>query len=111
MSDDGFRGSEKYSEKNEEIDCPYCKKVKIGVTYIPGYKSWTKSSIAAGSKLTAYYHDPKYKVESKCPSCGKSAKEIKEALENGGKPPKTLEERLKRLQACGLPMKFGSSKS
>ncbi len=102
--------NETYTEKQEEVDCPYCKNAKIAVTFIPGYRTWSKSSIASGSKLTPFYHDEKYKVEMKCPSCGKSAKEIKEAMENGGKPPKTHEERIKRLQECGLPLKFGSKK-
>ena len=109
MEEFGDRTSEKYTEKIEDVDCPFCGKAKIRATFIPGYMSWNTSRIAAGAKRTRYFHDPKITVRGKCPECGKSSEEIKEALESGGKI-KTHEERLKRLQESGLPTKIVAKK-
>ena len=94
--------TEKYREYTEEVVCPFCKQGKVAVTYVAGYVSWGISRISAGAKRTRYYHDPKVRVGSKCPSCGKPAGEIKEVLDHGGKVI-TPEERLRRLKESGLP--------
>ena len=101
MTEFGDRSSEKYSESIEEVECPFCKKGKVKVSFIAGYVSWNTSSISAGSKQTKYYHDPKIKVHGKCPNCRKSAKDIKEALEHGKQIPH--KEKLKRAKESGLP--------
>jgi len=98
--------SERYRETEEKDDCPLCKKGKIEYTYIHAYISWRVSSISAGSKRTKFHHDPKYKVHNKCPECGKSRTEIKEALERGTTKIVTHEERLKRLIAAGVPTRI-----
>jgi endogenous inhibitor of DNA gyrase (YacG/DUF329 family) len=109
MEEFGNRSSEKYSEQIEDVDCPFCGKAKVRVTFIPGYMSWSVSRIAAGAKRTRYFHDPRIKVHGKCPNCGKSNEEIKEALESGGKLI-SHEERLKRLREAGLPTQIVNKK-
>lgn len=98
----GDRSSENYSESIEEVECPFCHRTKITVSFIAGYMTWNVSSISAGSKRTPYFHDPKIKVHGKCPNCGASAQEIKDILKRGGKI-ETHEERLKRLKESGIP--------
>lgn len=95
--------SEKYREESEDIDCPICKKVKVSVTFIAGYISWSVSRIASKSARTKYYHDPKIRVNSGCPNCRASRQEIKDALERGTGEKKSHEDRLKRIRDSGLP--------
>ncbi|MCD6496602.1 MAG: hypothetical protein J7K54_04995 [Candidatus Aenigmarchaeota archaeon] len=98
--------SEQYRETEEVVDCPFCKKGKINVTYVHPYVSWNVSRIAAGAKRTRFYHDEKYKVHNKCPVCGRSRQEIREALESGTTKSVSHEERLKRLREAGLPTRI-----
>ncbi|MFH1337551.1 MAG: hypothetical protein ABIH55_01615 [Nanoarchaeota archaeon] len=102
MSEFGDRSSEKYTENIEEIECPFCKKGKIKVSFIAGYTSWRKSSISAGSKQTRYFHDPRIKIHNKCPNCGASKSDIKEAIEKGVSK-ESHEEKLKRFKNSGIP--------
>ena len=83
MSEMGDRSSQQYSESIEDVDCPLCGKAKVRVTFVAGYMSWNISSIAAGSKRTPYFHDPRIRVGSSCPACKATKAEIKEALEKG----------------------------
>ena len=101
--------AERYREIQETVGCPFCKKAKIDFTYVPAYISWNVSRISAGAKRTRFCHEPRYEVHSKCPKCGKSAREIKQVLESGGKT-KSHEERLKRLRKAGLPTKIVSKR-
>lgn len=104
------RVTERYREIQETVECPFCKKARIDVAYIPAYISWNVSRISVGAKRTKFYHEPKYKIHSKCPECGKSAREIKQVLESGGIT-KSHEERLKRLREAGLPTKIVSRRN
>lgn len=106
MEDFTERISEKYIEEMKEVDCPFCGKAKINVTYIAGYMSWKTSRISAGSKRTPYYHDPKFKVYDKCPNCKASKESIKRALEKGSTKVISHEDRLKRLKEAGLPTRI-----
>ncbi len=94
--------SESAKPRNETIECPFCRKGQISITVIPDYISWNVSRIASGSKRTKFIHDSQTTVNNKCPECGKSKQEIKEALERGGKIA-SYEEQLKRLKNAGLP--------
>lgn len=102
MPDFGDRSSQAYHEEMQDVDCPLCQKAKVRVTFVAGYMSWSVSRIAAGSKRTPYFHDPKVRVNGSCPACKATAAEIKEALERGGKRA-SHEERLRRIQDSGLP--------
>lgn len=99
--------TERYRENQETVECPFCKEAKIDVAYIPAYISWNVSRISAGAKRTRFYHEPKYKVHSKCPKCGKSAREIKQVLESGGIT-RSHEECLKRLREAGLALRIAT---
>lgn len=103
--------SEQYKETEEIIDCPFCKKAKINVTYVHPYTSWSVSSISAGSKRTKFYHDEKYKVQNKCPDCGKSKQEIKEALERGTTKQLSHGEMIKRLKDAGIPTRIVNTRN
>ena len=104
------RVTERYEEITEEKTCPFCGNGKVTVTFVPGYISWRASRAAGRTKRTRFYHNPRSRVHSKCPKCGKSARAIREALENGGAKPKTHEERLRRLKEAGLPTEIVSGK-
>ena len=103
MSDFGDRSSQAYSESIEDVDCPICKKAKVTVSFIAGYMSYSVSRIAAGSKRTPYFHDPKVRAMTTCPACKATKAEIKEALERGNSEKPSHEERLRRLKESGLP--------
>ena len=89
-----------------ETECPFCHKGKIATHHVEGCLQGTKSSIAAGSKITYHKRPDKYTVLHKCPNCGKTAKEIEKALETGITKELTHEERLKRLKESGLPTRI-----
>jgi len=90
------------------IICPFCKQLTIKVLHQPfvARKGLTKSRFGAGGPV---YTKEKTEVFSGCSSCGKSLKEVKDALGDEGKG-KPHEERLKRLRASGLPTKIVSTK-
>ncbi len=99
--------SESSRPRNEIVECPFCRKGRVSVTFVPAYISWNVSRIASGAKRTKFVHDAKTIVNGKCPECGKSKQEIKEVLESG--KPASHEEQIKRLKDAGLPTKFESS--
>jgi len=94
--------TERYKEEQRTIECPFCGKGKIDVTYVYPYMSWNVSRISAKSKRTKFYHDERYEVHEKCPECGKSRKEIKEALEQGHTKRLSHEDRIKLWKKRGL---------
>ena len=87
------------------IHCPFCKQLTIKMLHQPfvARKSMTKSRFGAGGPV---YTKERTEVLSGCEACGKSLKEVDEALNN----PKSVshEERLKRLREAGLPTKIES---
>lgn len=97
MTDFGDRSSQRYQEEIRDVQCPLCGKAEVRVTYVAGYMTWSVSRIAAGSKRTPYFHDPKIRVRGACPACRAPASEIKDVLERGGKKT-SHEDRLKRLR-------------
>ena len=91
----------------QEWLCPFCKKGKVKVYFKEGYIQAKASSISAGKKYSKYQVDEKIEeVGGDCPECGKSGKEIKKAFETGITKELSHDERLKRLQASGLPTKI-----
>lgn len=110
MSDFGDRSSESRQESIEDVDCPICKQAKVRVSFVAGYMTWHVSSIAAGSKRTPYFHDPRVRVQSSCPACKATRQEIKDALERGGQKA-SHEERLRRIREAGLPTVIETSRS
>ena len=91
---------------NLYISCPFCKKGTISVTTTSEYYSYSISRISAKSERIPRYHKPIIEVHSKCPECGKSKNEIKEALERGFMKEIPHEERLKRIRDSGLPTRI-----
>lgn len=110
MSDFGDRSSESRQESIEDVDCPICKQAKVRISFVAGYMTWSVSRIAAGSKRTPYFHDPKVRPMSACPACKATRQEIKEALERGGQKA-SHEERLRRIREAGLPTKIDSTQT
>jgi len=100
--------SERKEVKIETVRCPYCNKADINIKNTSGYVSYRVSRISAGSKRTPYIHDPKIEVLDNCPNCGKTKREIKDALEKGKKA-MSHSERLKLWKKRGLPLKVKSS--
>ncbi len=88
--------------ENITLECPFCKKGKVNVVYFPSVLQ-TSVSRAAGKTKTQYYQTKeKYEVQSSCPNCGKSAKQIQKALDEGIKDPEKDKRILKRLKDQGL---------
>jgi len=96
--------------EQKTVICPFCNKGKIDVTYTSEHMSVHSSHAAGRRSQIPNYHLERYEVHTKCPDCGKSKKHIKEVLQEGGSKPKSHEERLKRLQAAGLPTKIVSKR-
>ena len=85
-----------------QLDCPFCGKGKISVIHIPSILQSSTSHAAGKTKSKYYYSKEKYEVQSPCPKCGKSAKEIQKALDEGVKDPEKDKKILKRLKEQGL---------
>ncbi len=94
--------------KNEEIDCPFCKKGKIDITIIPKYYSFSSARAFGKVKRIPVEHPERIEVHSKCPNCGKPAKEIKEVLEKGETKVLSHDERRENLKKRGLPLRIES---
>lgn len=90
-------------KENIFLECPFCGKKKIFATYMPSILQ-TKVSRAANRTVTKFYQTKeKYEVQSSCPNCGKSAKEIQKAFDEGKKDPEKEKRILKRLKEQGFP--------
>jgi heterodisulfide reductase subunit B len=83
------------------IECPFCEKMTIRVLRIPFIKQTITSKCRAGGRNTKYQRE-KDEVLSGCSECGKSKKEVEEALETSAKEI-TPEKLKKRLKEAGLP--------
>jgi rubredoxin len=94
------------SSKVDRIQCPFCNKTFIDIIITPEYYSYTTSRISAKSKKIPSYHPERIEIHSKCPNCGASKAEIKEAFERGQTKQVTHEDRLKRMHEAGLPTRI-----
>jgi len=90
----------------KKIECPFCNKIGVPVLHqIPTLQ--TATSHAAGKTKTKYYYTKeKYEVQTPCHNCGKSAKEIQKALDEGKRDPEKERKILERLKKQGLDMSF-----
>jgi len=95
--------------KQEEIDCPFCKRGKIHITVIPEHYNTNVARAFGKTKRIPVYNPERLIVNNACPSCGKSKGEIKEILESGKKI-MTHEERIAMFKKRGLPLVLGSKK-
>jgi len=85
------------------LECPFCGKRIIDVIHIPSFfQAHTSRSSAKGSVTKFYKTKEKYEVQSSCPNCDKSAKQIQKALDEGKKDPEKDKRILKRLKEQGL---------
>jgi hypothetical protein len=90
--------------KDEEIDCPFCKKGKIAITTIPEHYSYSCARAFGKVKRIPVVHPERITVHNSCKNCKKSKAEIKEAMQHG--TTKSHEEILKRIKASGLPTRI-----
>jgi len=89
--------------ENVKINCPFCGKTTLFAIYTPSFFQAHRShSSASGSKTTYFKTKEKYEVQSPCPNCGKSVKEIQKALIEGKKDPEKEKKILERLKKQGL---------
>jgi len=84
------------------LKCPFCNKGDIELIYFPSTVKFVKGPWGGSKPEGKLSSDSTIVKTEKCPSCGKTDKEIKKALDKG----KTVshEERLRRLRESGLPM-------
>jgi len=88
--------------------CPFCNQADITADFFPSIGRERKSTWG-GSKPTIIMSGEELLLTiEKCPSCGKSGKDILKAYGKGREIPHT--ERLKRLQEAGLPTKIENYK-
>ena len=85
-----------------QTSCPFCKKMSIRVLHIPFVSNTFSSRCRAGGKNTKIQKE-RYDILSGCSECGKTQKEVDYAFEHGTKQ-ETRDDKLKRLQASGLPL-------
>ena len=92
--------------ENNTVKCPFCQKGDIEVTITLDWYSEGRAHSAGRSAMIPQYHPERTEIHNNCPNCGKSKKELKEAIERGQNKQISHEERLKRLRDSGLPTKF-----
>jgi len=88
--------------ENLILECPFCRKKTINVVHIPSHFTSKTSRTSAKSKTVFYKTKEKYQVQSSCPNCGKSAKQIQKALDEGVRDPEKDKKILRRLKDQGL---------
>jgi len=82
--------------------CPFCgKEGVILIHYPPVLKSKTGRA-SSNSKTVFFMTKEKYEVSSDCPNCGKKAKEIQKALNEGKKDPEKEKRIIERLKEQNL---------
>ncbi len=82
-------------------ECPYCKQKTINVMHKEGSFSAERTRCRAGRSTKYVKHPDKFKILiEKCPNCGKSKKEIEQAMKHGKEL--SNDEVLTRLREAGL---------
>ena len=84
------------------LECPFCGKKTISALFIPSILQSHTSRSAAKSITNFYRTKEKHEIQSGCSNCGKSAKEIQKALNEGKKNPENEKKILERLKKQGL---------
>lgn len=83
-----------------DIECPFCK-TKVKALYKPSMLQFHVSRISAKTARVPYRTQERYEIlVDKCPTCGKTKKEIEKALRHGKEP--SNDEVVKRLREAGL---------
>lgn len=82
-------------------ECPFCKQKTIKVMHIEETFKARRTRIRAG-RNTQYIKSPeRYEVlVEKCSNCGKTKKDVEEALKHGKEP--SHDEVIRRLREAGL---------
>lgn len=82
-------------------ECPFCKQKTIKTMHKEETFSAKRTRCRAGRSTKNIKNPEKYEIlVEKCPNCGKTKKEIENALKYGKEP--SREEVLKRLREAGL---------
>lgn len=89
--------------ENLILECPFCKSKVIMVTFSPSFFQAKVSRTSSKTSTKFYKTKEKYEVQANCPNCGKSAKEIEKAFNEGVKDPEKTKKKLKELEKLGLP--------
>ena len=92
--------------RNETIECPFCRKGNIDITVTREYYSYRTARAFGKVKRIPVVHPEKIEIHSKCPNCGKSKKEIKQALERGQTRELSHKESIEMLKKRGLPLRI-----
>lgn len=87
----------------ETIKCPFCSVGDIQVMTTLDWYSEGRAHAAGKSKMIPQYHPEKKEILDKCQNCGKSKKEIKDALA-GVKV--SHENVVNRLKQAGMPTRI-----
>jgi endogenous inhibitor of DNA gyrase (YacG/DUF329 family) len=85
------------------IECPFCGK-PIKAFHKPALVREVKKASWGGSKKSYRTDAEVFEVTEDCQTCGKSKKEIENALKHGKEP--SNEEIIKRMKDAGLPLKI-----
>lgn len=88
--------------ENLVLECPFCHKKTINVVHFPPVLQTSTSHAAGKTKTKYYYTKDRYEVHSGCSNCGKSAKEVEKALNEGKKDPEKDKKIMERLRQQGL---------
>jgi hypothetical protein len=85
------------------IQCPFCKKQNVKALHVPSYVTHRIEHISNRRSVVNFRVPESWEIISECPDCKKTQKEIQDNLD--GKSCLSHEERIKKLQARGLPTK------
>jgi hypothetical protein len=85
------------------LECPFCHKKTVKTIFTPSHFETHTSRISSGSKTVFYKTKDKYEVQDKCSNCGKSAKQIQKAFDEGIKDPEKTKKKIKELEKLGFP--------
>jgi len=84
------------------LECPFCRAKTINATFFPSILQSATSRSAAGSKTKFYQTKEKYEIQSGCPNCKKSQKEIERELKKSGTDVEKEQKIMERLKKEGL---------
>jgi hypothetical protein len=88
---------------NVILECPFCGKQTINAIYIPSMAEAHTTRTSAGAKTKFYQTKEKYEIQSGCSNCGKSQKEVENALKEGESDVDKEKRILERLKKQGFP--------
>lgn len=83
--------------------CPFCKNATITADFFPPVVKRSKGPWGGHKPDLSWSAESLIITTPKCPSCGKSDKELAKAYAKGTTKKVSHEERLRRLKEAGLP--------